>query len=56
MTVAELITELQKMPPDLPVTRYCDEVVKEVELRSFGRDEGSGGDLPDHYTKHVALW
>jgi hypothetical protein len=56
MTVAELIAELQKMPPDLPVTRYCDEVVKEVELRDFGRDEGPGGDLPDHYTRHVALW
>lgn len=56
MTVAELITELQKMPSDLPVTRYCDQVVESVELRDFGRDEGPNSDLPDHYTRHVALW
>jgi hypothetical protein len=56
MTVAELIAELQKMPPDLPVTRYCDDVVREVELRDYGRDEGPGGDLPDKRGRHVALW
>lgn len=56
MTVRELIAELEKMPPDLLVTRYCDEVVKSVELRDYGRDEGPNGELPDHYTQHVALW
>jgi hypothetical protein len=52
MTVAELIAELQKMPPDLPVTRYVDEVVEYLELRETWRDEST----PDHWTRHVALW
>jgi hypothetical protein len=54
MTVAELIAELQKMPPDLLVTRYCDDVVESVELRDYGRDEGPNSKL--HRTRHVALW
>lgn len=51
-TVRELIEALQQMPPDLPVTRYCDEVVTYVELRDYGRDEGSDG-LGS--VRHVAL-
>ena len=53
-TVRELIKALQKMPPDLPVTRYCDEIVESVELRDYGRDEGSSSTL--HHSRNVALW
>jgi hypothetical protein len=51
-TVRELIEALQKMPPDLLVTRYCDEVVTYAELRDYGRDEGSNG---LGTVRHVAL-
>ena len=53
-TVRELIEALQKMPPDLPVTRYCDEIVESVELRDYGRDEGSNSTL--RHSRNVALW
>ena len=53
-TVRELIEALQKMPPDLPVTRYADEIVESVELRDYGRDEGSNSTL--HHSRNVALW
>jgi hypothetical protein len=54
MTVRELIEALQEMPPDLPVTRYCDDIVESVELRDYGRDEGPSSTL--QHTQHVALW
>lgn len=54
MTVRELIEALQEMPPDLPVTRYSDEIVESVELRDYGRDEGPNSTL--RRSPNVALW
>ena len=60
MTVGELISVLQEMPQELPVTRYCDEIVTYAELRDFGRedrdDETRSSDMIRQYQQHVALW
>ena len=54
--MAELISALQGMPQDVPVTRYCDEIVEGVELRDYSRDDASRGPGEiRHYQRHVAL-
>jgi hypothetical protein len=49
VNVRELIEALQEMPPGLPVTRYCDEIVESVELRD------DGGHIDGLGVPHVAL-
>jgi len=60
MTVGELISALQEMPQDLPVTRYCDEIVEGAELRDYGREDRDdiwrSSGMVRHYQQHVALW
>jgi hypothetical protein len=60
MTVGELIGALREMPQDLPVTRYCDEIVEGVELRDYGREDRDdvwrSPDMVRQYQQHVALW
>ena len=59
MTVGELISALRELPQDLPVTRYCDEIVEGVELRDFSRDDRDatrrGPDEVRQYQQHAAL-